>query len=130
MNTRTPVLALVSASAIAVAAFALTAGVPNDARAQLFDPKDTLVLLLDHQTGLFQTVKDIPIAELRANTVVLAKIAELAKRRFSPPRSPTHHGPLMSGSRGRAERRYPHKEVSAWDTRTSRRPCRPPARRH
>ena len=25
------------------------------------DPNDTVVLLLDHQTGLFQTVKDIPV---------------------------------------------------------------------
>lgn len=47
----------------------------------LLDPKDTVVLLLDHQTGLFQTVKDVPVAELRGNAVVLAKIAELAKRR-------------------------------------------------
>ncbi|HEX8280413.1 MAG TPA: hypothetical protein VF551_03470, partial [Chthoniobacterales bacterium] len=45
----------------------------------LFDPKDAIVLLLDHQTGLFQTVKDIPVQDLRANTVVLAKVAELAK---------------------------------------------------
>lgn len=49
------------------------------AREVLLDPSDTLVLLLDHQTGLFQTVKDVPVRELRANTVVLAKIAELAK---------------------------------------------------
>ena len=53
---------------------------PSEAAAKVFlDPSDTVLLLLDHQTGLFQTVKDIPIAELRANTVVLAKIAELAK---------------------------------------------------
>src|SRR5687768_15916964 len=49
------------------------------ARQVLLDPNDTVVLLLDHQTGLFQTVKDVPLRELRANTVVLAKIAELAK---------------------------------------------------
>jgi hypothetical protein len=30
------------------------------ARAVLLDPDDTVVLLLDHQTGLFQTVKDVP----------------------------------------------------------------------
>ena len=45
----------------------------------LLDPTDTLVLLLDHQTGLFQTVKDITVRDLRANTVVLARIAELGK---------------------------------------------------
>lgn len=45
------------------------------ARAALYDPNDSVLLLLDHQTGLFQTVKDVPLAELRANTVALAKIA-------------------------------------------------------
>jgi len=49
------------------------------ARAALLDPNDAVVLLLDHQTGLFQTVKDVPIRELRANTVALAKIAGQAK---------------------------------------------------
>src|SRR5690554_3654534 len=44
----------------------------------LFDPSDAVVLLLDHQTGLFQTVNDVPVSELRANTVALAKIAEQA----------------------------------------------------
>ena len=53
---------------------------PSDAaRAVLLDPADTVVLFLDHQTGLFQTVKDVPLPELRANTVALAKIAELAQ---------------------------------------------------
>ena len=45
------------------------------AHAALYDPNDAVLLLLDHQTGLFQTVKDVPLAELRANTVALAKIA-------------------------------------------------------
>ena len=44
----------------------------------LLDPADTVILLLDHQNGLFQTVKDVPLAELRTNTVVLAKVAKLA----------------------------------------------------
>jgi len=48
------------------------------ARAALYDPNDAVLLLLDHQTGLFQTVKDVPLADLRANTVALAKIAEQA----------------------------------------------------
>ena len=38
-----------------------------------------LLLLLDHQTGLFQTVKDITITELRNNTVMLARLATLLK---------------------------------------------------
>src|SRR5688572_27884337 len=40
------------------------------ARAAVLDLTDTVVLLLDHQTGLFQTIKDVPIRDLRANTVV------------------------------------------------------------
>jgi hypothetical protein len=39
----------------------------------LIDPADAVILLLDHQTGLFQTVKDIDVAQLRANTIALAK---------------------------------------------------------
>src|SRR5437867_11068244 len=43
----------------------------------LLDPTDTVLLLLDHQSGLFQNVKDISITELRANTTALAKLAAL-----------------------------------------------------
>ena len=35
------------------------------------------MLLLDHQSGLFQNVKDISVAQLRANTTALAKLATL-----------------------------------------------------
>ena len=45
----------------------------------LIDPADTVLLLLDHQSGLFQTVKDISVAELRANATALAKLATLLK---------------------------------------------------
>src|SRR6516165_198137 len=45
----------------------------------LINPADTLILLLDHQTGLFQTVKDIGVMELRANTIALAKLGALLK---------------------------------------------------
>jgi len=34
-------------------------------RVNLLDPTDTLFLLLDHQSGLFQNVKDITVAELK-----------------------------------------------------------------
>ncbi len=44
----------------------------------LFDPNDAVIILLDHQTGLFQTVKDVPLQELRTNTAVLSKLATLA----------------------------------------------------
>src|SRR5215470_16713367 len=58
---------------------------------------DVVMLLLDHQAGLFQVVKDIPVAELRANTAMLAKLATLFKipviTTASVPDGP--NGPLM-----------------------------------
>jgi nicotinamidase-related amidase len=52
---------------------------PTGDGAALLDASDTVILLLDHQTGLFQTVKDISVAELRSNTIMLAKLATLLK---------------------------------------------------
>ena len=43
----------------------------------LIDPSDSLILLLDHQSGLFQTVKDIAVADLRRNVEMIAKLATL-----------------------------------------------------
>jgi len=90
------------------------------ARKALLDPNDTVVLLLDHQTGLFQTVKDVPLPELRVNTVALAKIAELAKvpiiTTASEPGGP--NGPLMAELAAAAPNaQYVARkgEVSAWD---------------
>lgn len=58
---------------------------------------DVVFLLLDHQSGLFQVVKDISVAELRANTAMLAKLAALMKipviTTASVPDGP--NGPLM-----------------------------------
>lgn len=45
--------------------------------AALMNPSDTLVLLLDHQSGLFQTVKDIPVADLRRNVEMIARLCTL-----------------------------------------------------
>jgi nicotinamidase-related amidase len=45
----------------------------------VIDPNDAAMLLIDHQSGLFQTVKDMPMTELRANAIVLANVAALAK---------------------------------------------------
>ena len=94
---------------------------PSEAAAAVFlDPADTVLLLLDHQTGLFQTVKDIPVAELRANTVVLAKIAELVKAPIimtaSEPNGP--NGPLMPElAQVAPNAKYVARkgEISAWD---------------
>jgi nicotinamidase-related amidase len=94
---------------------------PSEAAAKvLLDPNDAALLLLDHQTGLFQTVKDVPVDDLRRNTVVLAKIAEVAKipiiTTASEPNGP--NGPLMSELAEVAPKaRYVARkgEVSAWD---------------
>ena len=45
--------------------------------AALIDPSDTLVLLLDHQLVLFQTVNDIPVADLRRNVEMIARLCAL-----------------------------------------------------
>jgi nicotinamidase-related amidase len=86
----------------------------------LIDANDAVFLLLDHQSGLFQTVKDISITDLRANTVALAKLAALLKipviTTASEPNGP--NGPLMPEINQFA----PHAvyvgrkgEVNAWD---------------
>src|ERR1700683_1426087 len=86
----------------------------------LLDPTDTVLLLLDHQSGLFQNVKDIGVAELRANVTALAKLAALLKTPVittaSVPDGP--NGPLMPEIHEAAPHAVyvPRKgEVSAWD---------------
>jgi nicotinamidase-related amidase len=86
----------------------------------LLDPTDTAFLLLDHQSGLFQNVKDISVAELRANTTALAKLAALHEipviQTASVPDGP--NGPLMPEIREAAPHLVyvPRKgEVNAWD---------------
>jgi nicotinamidase-related amidase len=86
----------------------------------LINPADTLMLLLDHQTGLFQTVKDIGVMELRANTTALAKLAALLKLPLitttSVPDGP--NGPPMPELQEAAPHAHyvpRHGEVNAWD---------------
>ncbi|MCY1301591.1 putative hydrolase YcaC [compost metagenome] len=78
------------------------------------------MLLIDHQSGLFQTVKDMPMPELRANAVTLAKVASLAQMPVittaSVPQGP--NGPLIPEIHEAA----PHAqyvarkgEINAWD---------------
>ena len=93
---------------------------PTGGGAALLDPSDTVILLLDHQSGLFQTVKDIPVIELRANVVMLAKLATLMKipviTTASEPGGP--NGPLMPEIQQFAPHAVyvPRKgEVNAWD---------------
>jgi nicotinamidase-related amidase len=93
---------------------------PSGGGKALLDPADTVILLLDHQTGLFQTVKDISVAELRANTTMLAKLATLLKipviTTASEPNGP--NGPLMPEIQQFApQAQYVSRkgEVNAWD---------------
>jgi nicotinamidase-related amidase len=86
----------------------------------LFDPTDVVILLLDHQAGLFQTVKDISVDVLRANTTMLAKLAALTRIPLiftaSEPNGP--NGPLMPEIQASAPHAVfvPRKgEVNAWD---------------
>jgi nicotinamidase-related amidase len=44
----------------------------------MIDPDDAVMLLIDHQSGLFQLVKDIELPILRAHAGALAKMAHLA----------------------------------------------------
>ena len=45
----------------------------------MIDPADAIMLLIDHQSGLFQLVRDIEQPVLRSNVTALAKVAHLAK---------------------------------------------------
>lgn len=45
----------------------------------MIDPNDSVLLLIDHQSGLFQLVRDIELPVLRSNVTALAKISQLAK---------------------------------------------------
>lgn len=93
---------------------------PTGGGAALLDPSDTVFLLLDHQAGLFQTVKDITVAELRSNTVMLAKLATLMKIPVITTASEPNgtNGPLMPEIHEFARHAVyvPRKgEVNAWD---------------
>jgi nicotinamidase-related amidase len=45
----------------------------------MIDPEDAVMLLIDHQSGLFQLVRDIELPILRAHVTALAKVAHLAR---------------------------------------------------
>ncbi|VDZ66102.1 protein YcaC [Klebsiella aerogenes] len=86
----------------------------------VIDVNDTAMLLIDHQSGLFQTVGDMPMPELRARAAALAKMASLAGipviTTASVPQGP--NGPLIPEIHENA----PHAkyiarkgEINAWD---------------
>lgn len=45
----------------------------------MIDPEDAVILLIDHQSGLFQLVQDIDQPVLRSHVTALAKVSHLAK---------------------------------------------------
>src|SRR5687768_9483128 len=45
----------------------------------MIDADDAVMLLIDHQSGLFQLVRDIELTTLRAHVTALAKVSHLAK---------------------------------------------------
>ncbi|MEW9901067.1 hydrolase, partial [Chitinivorax sp. PXF-14] len=86
----------------------------------VINPNDAAMLLIDHQSGLFQTVGDMPMPELRQRAAALAKMATLAKlpviTTASVPQGP--NGPLIPEIHENA----PHAqyvarrgEINAWD---------------
>ena len=44
----------------------------------MIDPDDAVMLLIDHQSGLFQLVRDMEQTVLRSNVVALARVSKLA----------------------------------------------------
>jgi nicotinamidase-related amidase len=93
---------------------------PSGGGKALMNVDDSALLLLDHQSGLFQTVKDLTVAELRANVMALTRIATLLKLPIvttaSVPEGP--NGPVMPEIAELApQAKYVprHGEVNAWD---------------
>ncbi|MCS2150788.1 isochorismatase family protein [Scandinavium manionii] len=86
----------------------------------MIDPNDAVLLLIDHQSGLFQLVHDMPMTTLRTHATVLAKMATLAKipviTTASVPQGP--NGPLIPEIHKYAPHAQyvPRKgEINAWD---------------
>jgi nicotinamidase-related amidase len=86
----------------------------------VIDPNDAVMLLIDHQSGLFQTVGDMPMPVLRRHAAALAKMASLAKipviTTASVPQGP--NGPLIPEIHANAPHaRYVARkgEINAWD---------------
>ncbi|RUZ75610.1 isochorismatase family protein [Mesorhizobium sp. M7A.F.Ca.US.006.01.1.1] len=84
------------------------------------DANDAVMLLIDHQSGLFQTIGDMPMPVLRNHAAALARMAALSKipviTTASVPQGP--NGPLIPEIHQNA----PHAqyvarkgEINAWD---------------
>ncbi|MDR3097481.1 MAG: hydrolase [Paraburkholderia sp.] len=98
----------------------MTAPANFNGQRPVIDPNDAAMLLIDHQSGLFQTVKDMEMTVLRNHAIALAKIATLCKMPVittaSVPQGP--NGPLIPEIHENA----PHAtyvarkgQINAWD---------------
>jgi nicotinamidase-related amidase len=86
----------------------------------VIDPNDAAMLLIDHQSGLFQTIGDMPMPELRLRAAALAQMASLCNipviTTASVPQGP--NGPLIPEIHENAPHaRYVARkgEINAWD---------------
>jgi nicotinamidase-related amidase len=86
----------------------------------MINPRDVAMLLIDHQSGLFNLVQDMPVAQLRNNVIALAKTATLLKipviTTASMPEGP--NGPLIPELQQFAPHaKYVarHGQINAWD---------------
>ncbi|WP_447982296.1 hydrolase [Achromobacter kerstersii] len=84
------------------------------------DPDNAAMLLIDHQSGLFQTIGDMPFTTVRAHASALAKMATLTNMPVittaSVPQGP--NGPLIPEIHKNAPHaRYVARrgEINAWD---------------
>lgn len=86
----------------------------------LLDPKDAILLLIDHQSGLFNLVNDMPVWQLRNNVTALAKVATMQGlpviTTASVPEGP--NGPLIPEIKQYAPHAQfipRHGQINAWE---------------
>lgn len=99
--------------------FPTTAPANFNGELPVINPDDAVMLLIDHQSGLFQTVNDMPMTALRRHAGALASMATLANipviTTASVPQGP--NGPLIP----KIHQNAPHAkyvgrkgEINAW----------------
>jgi len=70
----------------------------------IIDPANAAMLLIDHQSGLFQTIQDMPFTEVRTNATTLATVGlRRFARRPAVPREHTRGGGRRSAHHARRQ---------------------------
>ncbi|WP_214484889.1 isochorismatase family protein [Bacillus sp. SM2101] len=91
----------------------------NNLKSTFIDPSDAALLLIDHQSGLFQTVKDLDVPTLKRHVKALVKLAQIANipviTTASVPEGP--NGPLIPEVSNIPNATYVPRngEINAWD---------------